>query len=1083
MKSIREVLPAVAMLLMMSSTALGAPRHAEAAAARAALPLEPQRQLEFSSDEGTWMSLDVAPDGRTIVFDLLGDLYELPIAGGEARALTQGMAFDSQPRYSPDGRAIAFISDREGNDGIWIVGADGKSPRRLASGDAATVFTSPEWTPDGNHIVVTETSVWTRGRSGKPQLVLYRLADGFRQELVVGAAERGLYPHGAAFGADGRALYFSGRKSRTDEWAIFKHDMRSAQAHVLSTPTRQAVRPTLSADGRWLAFVVGEGAQRGVRLRNLLAAREDWLLQSIEPDLLPGYGAPNGDYDRDLMPGWAFTPDSRALIASFGGKIWRVELSSRERTAIPFRAPVRLQMGALTHATGRIEDDAKSFAREIRDPQISPDGRRAVFSAVGRLWLMDLKSGTPRLLTRAPRSAASSGEFEPAWSPDGRYIAYAAWSDESGGALYRIRGDGAGEPERLTETPAFYAGPAYAPDGLNIAFVQGSLEARRESLALKGGYGEDHAALACLELRWIPAGGGDSRLLSPVHTLSRPHFTRDAQRVFLYDRLSSDELWLVSVGIDDGDLQRHLRITEVTPLAGETPREVRDIRLSPDGRSALALAARSVHRIELPGTRGVATEVQLDLSRLPAGVHAKRLSNLGAKAVSWSPDGKTAVFNLGAHLHRSGNGGSAEPSETRVRIPLQKPRQSGTLVLKGARVITMAGAGVIESGDIVVAGSRIAAVGPRGKVPIPRGAKILDVGGATIIPGLIDMHAHPNAPDRIPPNQYWEFFSYLSYGVTTIHDPGPGPGVTDGSLDDWLSYADLLESGRMLGPRLYTTGPLVMWYDEIETLDDALRVLRLRRDVFGARSIKYYDAGNRTQRQLVAMAARQLGLGLTNEPSRRFDTAFNHVIDGYSGIEHDMGLTPLYGDVVRVLAHSGTSINMTFNPMHIYGHDYSADDAHLRHVTPAEQVEQYLRQGRELLAGAREEFGYEIFARGLAPVVRNGGRVAFGGHSWAEGLGTHFELWAMASGVSNEEALRVGTLGGARSMGLDLDLGSIEAGKLADLLVLERNPLQNIRHSTSLRYVMQGGVLREVPSLKAVRHADDGPGRRLEPRP
>jgi Tol biopolymer transport system component len=1057
---------------------MGGPPRDHEEAALAPLPLEPQRRLEFTADEGTWMSLDVAPDGRTIVFDLLGDLYRLPITGGEAQPLTRGMAFDSQPRYSPDGRSIVFISDRGGNEGIWLADADGKAPRELTSADAATVFASPEWTPDGTGIVVTETSVWTRGRNGTPRLVLYRLQDGHRQEFEIRAGDGGLRPHGAAFGPDSRHLYFSGRSPQSDTWSIFRHDSRTAQTHVLSGRMRDAVRPALSSDGRWLVFVSGDGTQRGVRLRNLPSAGETWLLQSIEPDLLPGYGAPNGDYDRDLMPGWSFTPDSRALIASYGGKLWRIELSSRERTQVPFTAPVRLQLGPLTRATGRIEDEAESSVREIRDPQLSPDGRRVAFSAVGRLWLMelpdgDLPGGAPRRLTRDHSPSPYSGEFEPAWSPDGRYVTYATWSDESGGALYRSRTDRVGSPERLTTTAAFYAAPVYAPDGHRIVFVQSSLDTRRESLALKGGDGEDHAVLPGLELRWIPAGGGDARLLSPVHTLSRPHFARDGTRVFFHDRLSPDEPWLASVGLADGDLRRHLRITEATPRAGEKPRDVRDIRLAPDGRSALALAARAVYKIEGPEIAGVATGQRVDLANPPAGIRVQRLSHLGAKSVSWSHDGKTAVFSLGARLHRShagdsSAGDSAEPRETRVHIPLQRPRQRGTLLLSGARIVTMAGAGVIESGDILVEGSRIAAVGPRGAVPRPADAKVMNLEGATIIPGLIDVHAHPNAPDRIPPGQHWEFLSYLAYGVTSIHDPGPGPGATDGSLDDWLSYSDLMDSGKMLGPRLYTTGPLVMWYDEIETLDDALRVLRLRRDVFGARIIKYYDAGNRTQRQLVAMAARELGLGLTNEPSRRFETAFNHVIDGYSGIEHDVGLTPLHGDMVRLLAYSGTSINMTFNPLHIYAYDYPARDPRLRHVTPEEQIEFYVRQGRKAFSGGRDESGYERFARGLAPVVRNGGRVAFGGHSWAEGLGTHFELWAMASGVSNLEALRVATLGGAQAMGLEHDLGSIEPGKLADLLVLERNPLEDIRDSTSLRYVMQGGVLRGTPGLETV---------------
>ncbi|MBL8267992.1 MAG: PD40 domain-containing protein [Steroidobacter sp.] len=1033
---------------------------AVAAASSPSLPLEPTRTVEFVTEEGTWMSLDVSPDGRTIVFDLLGDLYQLPIEGGEARALTSGMALDAQPRYSPDGRSIVFISDRGGNEGLWLIDADGTHPRAVVEGDAATVFTSPEWIPDGEAVVVTETSVWTRGRTTRPKLSVYRIADGSKIELDTQTQTGAIRPHGAAFGADAKNLYFSGYSQDSTSWTLYRHDRSTAQSYAVTNGTLSSVRPALSTDGRWLAYVTGDGIDRSVRLRDLSDASERWLLQQFDPELLPGYGAPNGDYDRDLMPGWAFTADSRALIASYRGKLWRVDVPSGKQTQIPFRVPVRLQLGPLVHQTNRIDDQAERFIREIRDPRTSPDGRQVVFSAASKLWTMDLPAGKPRRLT-ASASDQSRGEFEPVWSPDGRYVTYATWSDELGGALYRVRADGSGKSQQLTKVPGFYTAPAYTPDGRRIVFVQGSLDARRDSLALKGGDGEDHTVLAGLELRWIAASGGDSQVVAPVHTLVRPHFSQDGTRVYFYDRLAPKEKWLVSVNFAGADLRRHLRVTEVTALAGETPRGAADIRIAPDGHSALVLGARSVSRIEWPAAQ--ATELQVHLPNVPAQVRVQQLNGLGAKSINWSDDGRTAVFNLGTTLYRvpiDAKERAASTHQTQVRIPLQRPRPDGSIVLRGARIITMASSGVIEAGDIVIERNRIVAVGPTGTIPLPVNAKVVDLSGTTIMPGLIDVHAHPNAPDRIAPGQYWEFQSYLAYGVTAIHDPGPGPGATDGSLDDWLSYADLLESGQMLGPRLYTTGPLVMWYDEIRTLDDARRVLRLRRDTFGAHTIKYYDAGNRTQRQLVAMAARELGLALTNEPSRRFKTAFNHIVDGYSGVEHDLGLTPLYDDVVQVLARSGTSINMTFNPVHIHAHEYPAQDAKLSSVTPQLQIQSNLEYWRVTAPKYPSEFGYERFSHGLARLVGAGGHVGFGGHSWAEGLGTHFELWAFASRASNEAALRAGTLGGAYAMGLEKELGSIEVGKLADLLVLERNPLDNIRNSTSLRYVIQDGVMR-----------------------
>src|SRR3989475_5483607 len=121
------------------------------------LPLTPTRKVEFDAHEGTWLSLDVSPDGKTIVFELLGDLYTMPVTGGAATRITSGPAFDSQPRYSPDGRHIVFLSDRSGGENIWICDADGTHAKALTKG-GNQLYASPVWTPDGNYIVASRTS-------------------------------------------------------------------------------------------------------------------------------------------------------------------------------------------------------------------------------------------------------------------------------------------------------------------------------------------------------------------------------------------------------------------------------------------------------------------------------------------------------------------------------------------------------------------------------------------------------------------------------------------------------------------------------------------------------------------------------------------------------------------------------------------------------------------------------------------------------------------------------------------------------------------------------------------------------------
>ena len=154
---LRRPLPYVAFFAIVYGLSLFPADDTAAQKKKKGLPLTPTRKIEFTTDEGTWISLDVSPSGKNLVFELMGDLYTLPIEGGEAVNLMRGMAFDSQPRYSPDGAMIAFLSDREGAENLWIAKADGSEPRQLSKEQHAD-FASPSWTPDGDYVLVSRAT-------------------------------------------------------------------------------------------------------------------------------------------------------------------------------------------------------------------------------------------------------------------------------------------------------------------------------------------------------------------------------------------------------------------------------------------------------------------------------------------------------------------------------------------------------------------------------------------------------------------------------------------------------------------------------------------------------------------------------------------------------------------------------------------------------------------------------------------------------------------------------------------------------------------------------------------------------------
>jgi Tol biopolymer transport system component len=1053
------------------------------------LPLEPARTIAFETDEGSWISLDVSPDGRTVLFELLGDLYTVPIAGGEATRITSGMAFDTQPRYSPDGSRIVFISDRGGADNIWIADADGANAKALTRG-SHDVFRSPEWTPDGRYIVVSKGG----GTPPGMQLWLYHVDGGSGVRLTGNSEEqRNLYALGAAFGRDPRYVWFTERTQGGSvynqmrfRWQIAVHDRLTGEHFRQSDELGSAMRPVLSPDGRWLVYATRWDAQTGLRIRDLQTGDDSWLLYPVQRDDQESAST------RDLMPGSAFTPDSKSLVTSFDGRIWRVEVPSGKVSPIPFRAKVEQQLGPKLEFQYRV-DEGPVRVQQIRSPRLSPDGRRLAFSALDRVYVMDYPNGAPRRV-----SDGDEGEHHPAWSPDGRYLVYATWSDAQGGHVYRVAADGSGKPERLTRVAAFYSDPVYAPDGRRIVVVRGPRVERQEDFSPRGRGGQ------ALELVWIPTEGGEATRIGPFRG-TRPQFTRDPSRIYTWEvRTQPGEGGgggrsrgvLVSFRFDGTDRRAHLGVTGYKPPQAERANPAAEVVVSPDGERAVVQAERKLYLVTIPVVGGDEPPVVAVGNPENAAVPVEPLTRVGGEFAAWAEDGKAITWALGRVFFRydvaaaeaarrvaaheapargaAGRGQSAhrkpayEAAETEIVIEVPRARPRGVVALAGARLITMKGREVVDNGVIVVRDNRIAAVGPRGRVRIPPEARIIDVSGATIMPGLVDIHAHIWPAWDVHRTQVWEYLANLAYGVTTTRDPQT-------ATTDILTYRDLVETGRMIGPRVYGTGPGVFASDNVESLDEARDVLKRYSRYWDTKTIKQYMAGNRRQRQWIVMAAREQQLMPTLEGGLDLKLNLTQILDGYPGLEHTLPITPLYRDVVELVARSGIAYTPTLlvqyggpwaeNYFYENGADLHADRK-LRRFTPHVDLDEAVLRRPWFHP---QEYSFPQAAKVLADIVRAGGRVGLGGHGQRQGLQCHWELWAMASGgLSNFDALRVATIVGAEAIGLGADLGSLEAGKLADLVVLDRNPLENLRHTTAIRYVMKNGELYDAATLDRI---------------
>ena len=422
-----------------------------------------------------------------------------------------------------------------------------------------------------------------------------------------------------------------------------------------------------------------------------------------------------------------------------------------------------------------------------------------------------------------------------------------------------------------------------------------------------------------------------------------------------------------------------------------------------------------------------------------------------------------------------------QPVETPILLRAKRDLPQGTALLRGARIVTMKGDEVIERGDILVRNNRIAAIGATGSVQAPAGTQTFDVSGKTIVPGFVDTHAHPDV-ERGEHQQPWSYLVNLAYGVTTMRDPQTG-------TTDVLTYEDAVDAGLAVGPRIYSTGPGLFGPtyfpglgDDIKDVDHARRIMRRYSQYYDTKTLKMYITGNRQQRQWVLMAAREQNIMPTTEGALDFRYDLTMAIDGYPGQEHALPVTPLYKDVVGLFAQSGITYTPTllvvyggpWGENYWYEHENVYNDPKLRRFTPYEELSaKSRRRVRGSFGGGNaggwfmdDEYNFPAVAKAAADIVKGGGRIGVGSHGQLNGLGYHWEMWSIAKGgMSPHDVLRCATIFGAEGIGLQRDLGSVEVGKLADLVILDGNPLQDIRNTNTVRYVMKNGRLYDGNTL------------------
>lgn len=1004
---------------------------------------------KISVEQGTWMNIDISPDGKTIVFDLLGDIYTMPMSGGTATQLTSDIAWQMQPRFSPDGKHIAFTSDQGGGDNIWVMDLNGENQSAVTN-ETFRLLNSPAWSPDGDFLVARKH--FTASRSlGAGEVWLYHKAGGKGVQLT--KRENDQKDLGEPmFSPDGRYVYFShdatpgktfhySKDSVAGIYKIKRYDRETGEIETIIDGMGGAIRPTPSPDGKTLAYIKRDDFQTSLYLYDLSTGEHTQVYDKLERDMQETW-AIHGVY-----PTIAWTPDNKELVFWAGGKIQSVDVTDKSVTPIAFKVETTKKIQPALRFTQNLDTD-EFDVKMLRNVQVSPDGETAIFEALGYIYKRDLESGKIKRLTKQ----TDHFELFPQYSRDGKKIVYTTWNDNKQGQV-RVVSSRSGRGDTITQEPGKYVEPTFSPNGKTVVYRKAS-----------GG--------SILNPKWslnpgiysVSAKGGESELISKSGY--QPQFGADNDRVFVMSPWPKPSLSVVE-----------LESKKVSKLYESE--HATEFRVSPDGEY-LAFAERFKVYVTPLVESGNAINIGPKDSKFPI----EQLSVRAGESISWSADSSKLYWTLGPELyHANLNGVFAINSKSDADFKVKNGENigfskkvnepKGMIALTGGKIITMNGDKVIENGVIITDGKHIKAVGPASELSIPKDADVIDVTGKTIMPGIVDAHAHGSqGSNEIIPQQNWKNFAGLALGVTTIHDPS-------NDTTEIFTASEMQKAGMIVGPRIFSTGTILYganmpgYTSHIDSLEDAKFHLERLKKV-GAFSVKSYNQPRREQRQQVVEAGRELEMMVVPEGGSLLQHNLSMVVDGHTGIEHSIPVENIYDDIKQLWSQSDVGYTPTLVVAYggIWGENYWYDKTDVwNHPRLSKFVPQNQLLPRSMRRVKAPDHHYNHFnnARVSAELQDLGVLVNLGAHGQREGLGAHWEMWMFAQGgMTPLEAIRASTLDPAKYLGLDKNVGSLEVGKLADLMVIDGDPLIDIRSSDKVDYTMINGRLFNAETMNEV---------------
>ncbi|WP_447017912.1 amidohydrolase family protein [Shewanella algae] len=1002
----------------------------------------PLEQAKIQVSEGTWMNLSLSPDGKYLVFDLLGDIYRIPAQGGEAKPLAQGIAWQMQPVYSPDGKYIAFTSDQDGGDNIWVMNADGSNPRPVTN-ETFRLLNSPAWSPDSQYLVARKH--FTASRSlGAGEVWLYHIAGGEGVKFTERPNDQKDLGE-PAYSPDGRYIYFSqdatpgktfhySKDSVKGIYKIKRYDTQTGDIEVLIEGTGGAIRPTPSPDGKQLAYIKRDGFQSTLYLLDLASGKEQKLYGNLDRDMQETW-AIHGVY-----PTMAWSPDSAEIYFWAKGKIHKLELASKQTAEIPFNVTTELAVQPAVRFKQDI-DQQQLDVKMLRMAQVSPDGTKVIYEALGKIWIKQLPDGKPKRLTRLDEQLE---ELFPQWSRDGKRVVFTTWNDQQQGSVRTISARG-GKTTTLTQEPGKYIEPTFSPDGKQVVFRK-----------IAGGYITPKTWSKDPGLYLVDSNGKGLKKLSAQGF--QPQFGADNDRVYFME--SGETPQLASISLSGFDKRVHY-----------TSKHATEFRVSPDGKQ-LAFAERFRVWVTPFAKHGETVDIGPKATNLPV----TQLSTRAGESISWGANSDQLYWTLGPELYqvsldndyREKNAkDKVQVTEIGFRAEMDVPR--GTIAFVGGKIITMDNDRVIDKGVVLVKDNHIQAVG-EADMEIPDDAMLVDISGKTLMPGLFDAHAHgAQGESEIIPQQNWQLYAGLALGVTSIHDPS-------NDTTEIFAASEQQKAGKIVGPRIFSTGTILYganlpgYTSHIDSLDDAKFHLERLKKV-GAFSVKSYNQPRRNQRQQVIAAARELEMMVVPEGGSLLQHNLTMIADGHTTVEHSLPAAAIYDDIKQFWSQTQVGYTPTLVVAYggISGENYWYDKTDVwAHPRLSKYVPADLLRARSMRRPTAPDEHYNHFnvARVANEVNQLGIHPNIGAHGQREGLAAHWEMWMFAQGgMSNMEVLKTATLYPAKTFAMDHQLGSITPGKLADLIVIDGNPLEDIRVTDRVTHTMVNGKLYDAETM------------------